>query len=392
MLTTGLISSTGNIAAANIAAGNITSAIISATGNITGPNITATLLSISATASITGNIQGGNFLTTGLISTTGNITSNYFIGNGGLLTGISVTKIGNGTSEVNIPSASGNANITVDGASNVAVFATTGAYVTGVINANGNITGGNLTTAGRISSTGNIVTNANLVTINTVINSSVSTGGNVIGANINTTGLISASGNVRGGNIIAAANVTTANLTVSGISNLNANANVKITGGANAQALITDGTGNLSWANVANIAGAPATQIVTTWVPTLIATGGGSFTYSVQSGYYIKSGQSVTAYFTVTITGTTGVSGTVRLGDLPVTSINQTNAGGGALDNYSFAALPSHVTGLVAANSTYMALYWHDRSGSTNTMGLMTTGNLGTSATLIGRITYISAT
>lgn len=65
--------------------------------------------------------------------------------------------------------------------------------------------------------------------------------------------------------------------------------------------------------------------------------------------------------------------------------------GGGALDNYSFAALPSHVTGLVAANSTYMALYWHDQTGSTNTMALMTTGNLGTTATLIGRITYISA-
>ena len=182
LTTSGIMSSTGNIIAANIAAGNITSAIISATGNITGPNITATLLSISATASIVGNIQGGNFLTTGLISTTGNITADYFIGNGGLLTGINLTKISNGTSQINIPVAGSNANITIDGASNVAVFATTGAYVTGLISANGNITGGNLTTAGRISATGNIVTGANLVTPNTIINSGVSTTGNVTGS------------------------------------------------------------------------------------------------------------------------------------------------------------------------------------------------------------------
>ena len=110
-------------------------------------------------------------------------------------------------------------------------------------------------------------------------------------------------------------------------------------------------------------------------------------------GITIKSGRSVTAYFTVTITGVTGVSGTVRLSNLPATSINQTNAGGGALDNYTFAAMPSHVTGLVAANSAYLAFYWHDQSGpTTNTLSLMTTANLGTSATLIGRITYISAT
>lgn len=181
LLTTGLISSTGNISAANIAAGNITSGIISTTGNITGPNIIATILQVSTLLSVSGNIQGGNFLTDGLVSTTGNITGSYFLGNGSQLTGISVARISNGTSQINIPVASSNANITIDGASNVAVFATTGAYFTGVASATGNITGGNLTTAGRISATGNIVTGANLVTPNTIINSGVSTTGNVTG-------------------------------------------------------------------------------------------------------------------------------------------------------------------------------------------------------------------
>jgi hypothetical protein len=145
LTTSGIMSSTGNIIAANIAAGNITTAIMSATGNITGPNIIATVLQVSSLLSVSGNIQGGNFLTDGLISTTGNITGNYFLGNGRFLTGLPTsTLIANGTSQVNIPVASSNANITIGATSNVAVFATTGQYVTGLINATGNVIGGNL--------------------------------------------------------------------------------------------------------------------------------------------------------------------------------------------------------------------------------------------------------
>jgi hypothetical protein len=38
--------------------------------------------------SVTGNVQGGNIRTAGLISATGNITANFFNGNGAALTGI----------------------------------------------------------------------------------------------------------------------------------------------------------------------------------------------------------------------------------------------------------------------------------------------------------------
>ena len=48
----------------------------------------------------------------------------------------------------------------------------------------------------------------------------------------------------------APGNVAVGNLTVSGISNLSSNANVKITGGSNGQSLTTDGAGNLSWTTV----------------------------------------------------------------------------------------------------------------------------------------------
>jgi hypothetical protein len=53
-------------------------------------------------------------------------------------------------------SSGGNVSVGVGGTGNVAVFATTGEYVTGLISASGNITGGNLRTAGLVSATGNI--------------------------------------------------------------------------------------------------------------------------------------------------------------------------------------------------------------------------------------------
>ena len=49
--------------------------------------------------------------------------------------------------------------------------------------------------------------------------------------------------------IDSAANVSAANLTVSGSANLGSSSNVKITGGISGYVLSTDGTGNLSWVN-----------------------------------------------------------------------------------------------------------------------------------------------
>jgi len=84
-----------------------------------------------------------------------NINGNLTVtGNAVLIGNINADKIFNGTTSVEIPVASGNANITVGGTSNVAVFSTTGLRVTGIISASGNIDGGNLRTIGLISATG----------------------------------------------------------------------------------------------------------------------------------------------------------------------------------------------------------------------------------------------
>ena len=210
LLTAGLASVTGNISGGNILTGALVSAsTVVAAGNVTGGNIlTGGLISatssITAAANITGgniltaglmsstaNITGGNLLTAGLVSATGNVTGSYILGNGACLSGVitSVANINNGTSNVTVVSSGGNISVSVGGTSNVAVFATTGEYVTGLISASGNITGGNLLTDGLISSTANIQ-----------------------GGNLRTAGLISATGNVTANSFYA--NVGVANTAI----------------------------------------------------------------------------------------------------------------------------------------------------------------------------------
>lgn len=71
------------------------------------------------------------------VSASGNVTGNYILGNGALLTGVitSVANINSGTSNVTVVSSGGNVTVGVGGTSNVAVFATTGTYVTGIVSA-----------------------------------------------------------------------------------------------------------------------------------------------------------------------------------------------------------------------------------------------------------------
>ncbi len=64
-----------------------------------------------------GNVTGGNLLTAGLISATGNVTANYFIGDGSQLTDISVAPgnvIENGDSNVAIAAPNGNVTISAN--------------------------------------------------------------------------------------------------------------------------------------------------------------------------------------------------------------------------------------------------------------------------------------
>ena len=127
-----------------------------------------------------GIANSGNITVSGIVSATGNVAGSFFIGNGSALTGLSASKIFNGTSEANIGTSGGNANITIGGTSNVFVVATTGIFTTGTSSITGNVIGGNILTGGLISATGNITTTADVTAQNVNSLSDV-----VLKANIN---------------------------------------------------------------------------------------------------------------------------------------------------------------------------------------------------------------
>ena len=191
---------------------------------------------VSTANTITANIITANTLNINTaISVTGNVTGNYILGNGSLLTGIATgaaSNITSGTSNVTIVSSGGNVTVGVGGTGNVAVFATTGEYVTGVISASGNVTGGNILTAGYISATGTLSVSGNT----TVANVSA---GNISAGNVTTGGLVSATANVTGGNLLTAGLIS-AGGTVTGTSYLGAV--VSVTGNITGNYIIGNGS------------------------------------------------------------------------------------------------------------------------------------------------------
>jgi hypothetical protein len=224
-----------------------TTSTISATGNITTAGSFVGNLVSSGPVSTTGNVTGGNILTGGVVSAAGNITGNFILGNGSQLTGIDATSIQSGTSNVRVVSSGGNVAMGIGGTSNVVVVATTGQFVTGVTSVSGNVTGGNILTGGLISATGTI-TGGNIATAGTVSATGNITAGNVSATNLSgslttaaqanitsvgTLSSVSVTGNVQGGNIRTAGSVSaTGNITGS---NLTLNGNAVITGNLNVQ-------------------------------------------------------------------------------------------------------------------------------------------------------------
>jgi hypothetical protein len=324
---------------------------VSATGNVTGnyllgngalitglpagysnadvanylPTYTGNLASLTGPVTTTSDITGGNLVTSGLVSATGNVTGNYILGNGALLTGVitSVANINNGTSNVTVVSSGGNITVGVDGTANVAVFATTGEYITGLLSASGNITGANLLTAGQLSAAGNVVGNyfigngsqltgvaassvyanaligntlssnvlySSLTQVGTLANLSVTA--NVTGGNVLTSGLISATGNIIGGNVNTS-NIRPLSgaLTIStGTGNLNLQpagnivlSNAIITGVAYPQQ-DTDAASKIYVDNMISTGLSYHSPVSAATTTTLAATTGGTITYTQPNG------------------------------------------------------------------------------------------------------------
>jgi hypothetical protein len=153
VLTAGLVSATGQITGSQFnGSGSGLTAVPGA--NVSGTVANATFATTAATVSgaaqanitsvgtltslsVTGNIGTGNLRTAGEVSATGNVTGNFFVGNGRLLTGVVATGIGT------LASLSVTGNID-----------TGNLRTAGLITATGNISGGNLITAQTVSTTG----------------------------------------------------------------------------------------------------------------------------------------------------------------------------------------------------------------------------------------------
>jgi hypothetical protein len=236
----GAVSTTGNITGGNILTGGLVSATgtvtgsshlgatVSVTGNITGGNVLGganvnATTHTGTTVSVSGNVTGGNIVTAGLISATGNVSGNFFLGNGSQLSGISAAAsaalIENGTSNIKFTGSGGSATINIGGTANVVVIDTTTLFAN-VANVQ-SIVKSSANAVGNVGSTTNYF---NQIFVDRVNATTVSAAGNVTGGNvIFGAGIVSGSGNITGGNVIFGAgivsgsgNITGGNLVTSG--------------------------------------------------------------------------------------------------------------------------------------------------------------------------------
>ena len=298
--------------AANIALGEL--AINYTDGNLFFKDAGGTVKVIASNQllSVVGNVTGGNVLTGGLVSATGNVTGNYILGNGSQLTGIDATSIQSGNSNVRVVSSGGNVTVGVGGTGNVAVFATTGEYITGVLSASGNVTGGNVLTGGLISATSTITSAANITGGNVLTGglisatSTITSAANITGGNVLTGGLISATStitsaaNVTGGNILtgglisATGNIQGGNVNTNQMRNVSGNLTVGVTSGN----LLLQPSGNVvlsanTWINNLAYPFASSDAATKEYVDNLATTG-------------ISYHQAVTAATTANLATTTG--------------------------------------------------------------------------------------
>jgi hypothetical protein len=301
-----------------------------ANGNVT--------TSAAGTANVL-NVTSTGAIITGDLSVTGNATlSGNILGD----------RIQNGTTIIDIQTASGNANITVGGTSNVAVFATTGAFITGLMSVSGNITGGNLSGT-NIVGTLTTAAQTNITSVGTL--GSVSVTGNVQGGNLRTAGLISATGAITGASVVGgvmtgtSVSVTGAVTGASVVGGVMTGSSLSVTGTINGTTLtgtgLTVSTGNITGGNLllsgaiidsaqldiqtsaanANIAFAPnGTGIVT--VSTQVSAVGNI------TGGNIRTAGLISATGAITGAAITGSSLTVSTGNVSCGNIVNTNANG----------------------------------------------------------------
>jgi hypothetical protein len=127
------------------------------------------------------------------------------------------------------------------------------------------------------------------------------------------------------------------------------------------------------------------------FTPTIVSSGGGTPTYSVQVARWGRSNGQVfvTGRVVITAFGTLA-AGSISIGGLPVASLNVANlyaTAGISWNNFSTAAI--NVWGLVAPNSQVISLYLNTAAATNNLTQVQKT-DIAASVDLFFSATYIS--
>lgn len=375
--------------------------------------------------SVTNNVQS-NITSVGTLTSlnvSGNITGNTFIGNGALLTGITVTtSYGNANVANYLPTFSGILN-----ANTVSATGTVGGgniRTSGQVTAVGNIVGGNIRSLGVVSATGNIIGsyfqgNASLMTglpvpySNSYVASylpyytgdlnpgsanftgTISTVGNVI-AGIVTAGTISATGNVLGTYVLGNGSQLTG--ITANYNNSNVAAYLPNYNGVIAASTISASgniTGSYILGNGSQLSGLPATYSnanVSSYLPTYSGALSGSLlsiTGDITAanvnlvGTVIAGGNltgcSISTGGRISAAGNIAGSSLIANGAISGASIQLTGnviSGANVVGNY-FVGNGSFLTGIAASYSnSNVAAYLPTYSGALTAANVSATGNI----------------
>ena len=375
-----LANTANSVAGANVT-GQVANALIAGTVYTNAqPNITSVGTLTSAT--VTGNITGGNILTGGIVSATGNITGNVFSGNGSGLTNINAA---------NIVGAYGNAN--------VANFL--GNYGSNTISTTGNISAGNvllgdLLGAGNVTATGN-VTGANIIGNGSLLSSI--TGANVTGTVANATYATSAGTAGTANTAVTVTGNAQANITSVGIlTSLSVSGNIT-SGNVSTNSVAATGSGGLALKNSAG-----------TTQASLGAGGGDNFAISVSTNINGANAQidisptGNSGHVHIKPTGTPSIEivptypGSINnmvIGNITPAAVSATtvSASGNVTGNY-FIGNGSQLTGIISSygNANVTTLLASFGSNSISTTGNVTAGYFAGNGSLLTAITGANVT
>ena len=429
----GTLSASGNANISNLgtgrilATGNITAAAVISNGNISGTNVSAT-----------GNITATN-------ANLGNsVSANFFIGDGYLLSNLTIpagTAITNGGSNV-LVTANSNVNITINGTANVVQVAETGMYVSGNLIATGDIVGATfsngssniaitnngpidmsingtdgifsvrstgtyanvkvyalagLSVAGN-SNIGNLGVSGSITTPNEISSRDLTASGNLdVSGNANLatariTGALTSIGNVVGGNLITSGIANVETLFV-GAGGANINGYTKITGNIDVTGNINV-TGNLNYSNVTDlVVGDPLIYIGANNTGDLYDLG---IVASYNDGTYVHTGlarnhnngtwtffDNVVQEPTTVIDWANATMATMQAGNVTTSNLTVT---GNISANYFNGNVIGNITGNVSGPGSNTQVIFNDAGTLNATSGL--TFNKSTNAlTVSGNIT-----